>query len=73
MVFHVTNNGLAPMGRSSLAVFLPREKKLLLLLLLLVAELASLAPLGVEQALCTLDELELPAEGARRRDIAAGR
>jgi hypothetical protein len=38
----------------------------------LVALLASLIPLGVELALCTLEELPVAADGARRRDIAAG-
>ena len=37
------------------------------------AELASLAPLGVELVLWTLDELLLAGEGARRREMAAGR
>jgi hypothetical protein len=38
----------------------------------LVALLASLIPLGVELTLCTLDELPVAVDGARRRDIAAG-
>lgn len=66
--FHVTNSGVAV----SLVSF-AREKKLLRLLLLLVAELASLAPLGVELVLWTLDELLLAGEGASRREMAAGR
>jgi hypothetical protein len=39
---------------------------------MLVALLASLMPLGVELALCRLEELPVDGEGARRRDIAAG-
>jgi hypothetical protein len=40
--------------------------------LLLVALLASLIPLGVELALCKLDELAVEGEGAKRRETAAG-
>lgn len=70
--FHVTNSGVA-VSLSSLRARLPSEKKLLRLLLLLVAELNTLTPLGVELVLCTLDELLLAGEGARRRETAAGR
>lgn len=75
MTFQVTNNGLpaSALALSSPLDLFPSEKKLLRLLLLLVAELDSLTPLGEELVLCTLDELALPGEGARRRDIAAGR
>jgi hypothetical protein len=61
---------------------LPSEKKLLRLELpllfgvpelTLVALEASLTPLGVELVLCTEDELVVEGDGARRRDIAAGR
>lgn len=39
---------------------------------MLVALLASLIPLGVEPALCTLEELPVAGDGAIRRDMAAG-
>lgn len=75
-VFHVTKSGCSAVstGAFSFRNLFPREKKLLLLELLLVAELASLtALLGVDTVLWTEEELVVEGEGARRRDIAAGR
>ena len=63
-VFHVTNSGCSSDLRGL-------EKRLLRLEFLLVALLASLTP-GVELALCTLEELVVDGEGAKRREIAAG-
>jgi hypothetical protein len=60
-VFHVTKRGWA----SSVG-------RLLVLEFLLIELLASLIPLGVELALCTLDELVVAGDGAKSRDIAAG-
>lgn len=67
IVFHVTKSGVA------VCACLGADTRLVRLLLLLVAELAELGPLGVDEVLCTLEELVLAGEGARRRDMAAGR
>lgn len=61
MVFHVTNSGWSSCALSSFCRAVPSE------VTLVPALLAELAPLGVEAALD-----ELPLEGERRRDMAAG-
>lgn len=60
IVFHVTNNGWSPKSPSSASAVLSDVT-------LAPALLAELVPLGVDAALD-----ELPLEGERRRDTAAG-
>ncbi len=66
-VFHVTNSGCSSVSASFSTKFV-----LLLLWLVRLLDVALSRPLGVEFALCRLEELADEGGDARIRDIAAG-
>lgn len=70
IVFHVTNNGCSSSSSSSPSLSVKFVELLLWLVRLLGVSL--LGPLGVELALCRLEELADEGGEARIRDIAAG-
>lgn len=70
IVFHVTNNGCSSSSSSSASLSVKFVELLLWLVRLLGVSL--LGPLGVELALCRLEELADEGGEARMRDIAAG-